>query len=238
MSSEAITRNDLTAILNEVLPPTASEYRKLLWANPSPTSSFSAQTLSVLVSDYDEIAIEYSDNTAYQGIRKTVLTKAGATSTYIFSCAGGNFARGITVTTTSVSFNDGMYYGSYGGANPSTNNSILIPIAIYGIKYERVNPPQISGWELVATSTGSNQTTFTSLTSKGYSEFFVKNSSCGGTCAPIIALPLQCTWGGFHSSSFGSLYGISITDTTMKGNYGRVDSGDVLSGLTWSLYAR
>lgn len=162
MSSEAITRNDLKAVLDEVLPTEPSEYKKLLWTNPSPTSSFSAQTLNVPVSDYDEIAIEYSDNTAYQGIRKTVLTKAGATSTYIFSCAGGNFARGITVTTTSVSFNNGMYYGGYGGTNASTNNTILIPIAIYGINYERVAPPQVEfEWEeitplTVTVTTGSS----------------------------------------------------------------------------------
>ena len=45
MASEAITRNDLTAILNEVLPPQPSEYKKLLWTNPSPTSNFPTQAL-------------------------------------------------------------------------------------------------------------------------------------------------------------------------------------------------
>lgn len=57
MSNKAITTNDLKAVLDVVLPPQPSEYRKLLWTNPSPTSAFSAQTITLDLSDFDAIEI-------------------------------------------------------------------------------------------------------------------------------------------------------------------------------------
>ena len=58
MSNKAITTNDLKAVLDVVLPPQPSEYRKLLWTNPSPTSSFAAQTVTLDLSSYDDVEIE------------------------------------------------------------------------------------------------------------------------------------------------------------------------------------
>lgn len=135
MSSEAITRNDLTAILNEVLPPTPSEYRKLLWTNPSPTSAFAAQTVSLDLSDYDAVEIE------------TLLSVGGMTTTRTtdvgqmgevggLGSAGATYCRMATVATSGITFTEGK-------TNGTTNNANAIPLRIYGIKYERVNPPQI-----------------------------------------------------------------------------------------------
>lgn len=156
MASETITRNDLTAILNEVLPPTPSEYKKLLWTNPSPSSAFAGQTITLDLSDYDEIEIEYQDN-QYVGINKSVSTTVGASS-YIFTTAGGSGARQVTVNANSIEFGAGIYYSSYGGGGSTTNNGVCIPSYIYGIKYERVAPPAMDAleWKLKGTATNNN----------------------------------------------------------------------------------
>lgn len=145
MSSEAITRNDLTAILNEVLPPTPSEYRKLLWTNPSPTADFAAQTISLDLSDYDEIEIEARHTPSLNAYCKVKVGDDGYMYAPELSGTGTgyvqNVARKFTVSSSGIVFGGGYYtYGSNSSATAS--NSKLVPIRIYGIKYERVAPPQ------------------------------------------------------------------------------------------------
>ena len=139
MSSEAITRNDLTAILNEVLPPTPSEYKKLLWTNPSPTSAFSAQTISLDLSEYDDVEVEFKVypsedvvNVASAGIGEVGVCSTVRTDTWLTQ------ARTFTVSATGVAFSDCRL-----GSNASVYNNHSVPLKIYGIKYERVAPPQL-----------------------------------------------------------------------------------------------
>ena len=133
MSTEMITGNDLKAILNEVLPPTPSEYKKLLWQNPNPTAAFAAQTVALNLSDYDEVEI-----VAKRLNTDTSIMQTRATSDYIASIASvygaSTVFRSATITTTGVSFGGGNLDGS-------VNNNYAIPLKIYGIKYERVAPP-------------------------------------------------------------------------------------------------
>lgn len=133
MSSEAITRNDLTAILNEVLPPTPSEYRKLLWTNPSPTSSFAAQTISLDLSDYDEVEIYY---------RRSTANAATFSERYKIGELGlGYYISGTAVgDRTSTISTSGIDVGTAWSSN-TAHNDFIIPLFIYGIKYERVLPP-------------------------------------------------------------------------------------------------
>lgn len=142
MASKTITRNDLTNILNEVLPPTPSEYRKLLWSNPNPTSQFAAQTVSLDLSDYDEVEVvskPYSSDTSYFASRVKVGNKG-----MIYSQTGYGSPvriygtqRNFTPTSTGVAFGDGLDFSA------STNNAYCVPYQIYGISYDRVAPPQI-----------------------------------------------------------------------------------------------
>lgn len=94
------------------------------------------------------------------------------------------------------------------------------------------------GWKLVATSTAGNTVTFTDLATQGFSEVFVKAHGAAGTMIPVIALPTNGYWGGLHSGGNGTLWQITVTKTSMKGVYARVDSADQLASTTWSLYAR
>lgn len=151
MVSETITKNDLIAILNEVLPPTPSEYKKLLWTNSSPSAAFAAQTIGLNLSEYDEVEIvatflgnivnTYSvrcpvgagSNLAYQLLNTETATNA---STFI-----NGVARDFSVNTSGITFGNGQM--TYNG-NAYTNwSDRAIPYKIYGIKYERVAPPQV-----------------------------------------------------------------------------------------------
>lgn len=143
MSSEAITRNDLTAILNEVLPPTASEYRKLLWTNPNPSSTFGAQTISIDLSDYDEVEVlcrSYATTATYFTSR----AKVGNGNGILFSQTGyGNpvriygTQRKFTPTSAGVAFEDGLDFSA------TADNAYCVPYQIYGIMYDHVAPPQV-----------------------------------------------------------------------------------------------
>ena len=140
MISETITRNDLTAILNEVLPPTPSEYQKLLWTNPSPTSAFAAQTISLDLSNYDAVDVEFrhwTDKDCRVTTRNYLNEGEGVgIGTSTDAASSGNFRRGFKMYTDGVQFWGGV-------SNTSVDNNSTIPVRIWGIKFERVNPPQV-----------------------------------------------------------------------------------------------
>lgn len=156
--SETITRNDLTNILNEALPPTASEYRKLLWTNPNIMADFAAQTILLDLSDYDEVEVWFtiwkSDKRVNAIFRaeKNYSTMAhgmaSSSTSYDTTTNINNAPMTGTPDPTERAFyftNTGVVFGeAREGMNgfSTTNNNILIPYKIYGIKYERVNPPQ------------------------------------------------------------------------------------------------
>lgn len=137
MSNKAITTNDLKAVLDVVLPPQPSEYRKLLWTNPSPTSSFAAQTISLDLSDYDEVEIE-AKQLANGSIIQLCRVGIGKQTKCLFRDGNANnfYTRTFITSTSSVQFGDAYY-------NATLTNTDCVPTAIYGIKYERVAPPQV-----------------------------------------------------------------------------------------------
>lgn len=152
MSSEAITRNDLTNILNEVLPPTPSEYKKLLWTNPSPTSAMSGGTTIVAsgADEYDAIEVEYKTAHIYDGYETASAPFVVGAHITLFAPPGltGEFTGQSVNAVRTISMGAGgllmvdsaiaMYSGGTSG-----NNNMCIPYKVYGIKYERVQPPVI-----------------------------------------------------------------------------------------------
>lgn len=194
MASEAITRNDLKAILNEVLPPTPSEYRKLLWENPSPTAAFAAQTISLDLSDYDEVEIEYIDFVQHQDIMAQIKVTIGSHGSMHIMIGNSGYSSGVPfvanrrflVNLTGIDFE--------GASGIPTNNSLTsrndtcIPLRIYGIKYERVAPPQI---ELPTYST-TEQVIGTWIDGKPiYRKVLTGTSAAGTTNVNVLALSID-----------------------------------------------
>lgn len=187
MSSEAITRNDLTAILNEVLPPTPSEYRKLLWTNPSPTSDFVAQTISLDLSDYDAVDIEVNMYTSSSGEYHQTFRGAIGTNLLMSGMIYQTtmpLSRLCEIHSDSIPFNTGF-------AN-TDNNGAVVPLKIYGIKYERVNPSQLILPTIAYNESfvGSNNTIYKThtVTSAGLYLILAKANANSGSSVPAIRI--------------------------------------------------
>lgn len=157
MASETITRNDLKAILNEVLPPIPSEYKKLLWTNSNPTASFDPTTINLDLTDYDEVEITFINYTTsgYRYYVPSVKCKVGEQGivngvfggTAVESGAIFIFERVFNVYTDRIAF--GNAAGCADNSSHAIRNEMGVPIEIYGIKYERVDPPQINAIDYV-----------------------------------------------------------------------------------------
>lgn len=167
MSSEAITQNDLREILSRVAGSIPSEYKKLLWANPNTASAFTAQTISIDLSDYDEVEVWFNcwrnrPNTSLQfRVKKGtygIATQGASTNTSsgINPFVVGSYIivqdRPIYVTDTGVQFGT-CTEGASNGTMYNADGS-MIPAYIYGIKYERVQPPVLDA-EIEVLATGA-----------------------------------------------------------------------------------
>ena len=107
----------------------------LLWTNPSPTSSFASQTISLDLKDYTFVAVEliFSASTYSGGERGiTILPKLSITSfAYVMLKNGNNLSaigRQVTsITDTSISFGSSLWNGE-------TSADRGIPTRIWGIR--------------------------------------------------------------------------------------------------------
>lgn len=109
---------------------TFGEVQTLLWTNSSPTSNFSGKTVSLDLSTYDGVIVEYSTT-----VRETVgnfISRVKCAKNQSLACGGGfitniGIARNIVKVT-----DDGVQFGDAYAA--SVDNQYLIPINIYGYK--------------------------------------------------------------------------------------------------------
>ena len=105
-----------------------AEYMTLLWENPNTTQTFAAQTVTLSSADYDFLLFITNYSTSVASNFFTTITKKGSNS--IIGGASGSEAkvRDVTyVSATSLSISQG-----YKGA--TTDNTVAIPVAIYGMK--------------------------------------------------------------------------------------------------------
>lgn len=109
----------------------------LLWTNASPTSSFAAQTITIDLSSYDLVLIEFVANaTASVGSALyscfTGILEVGTFGTIIsFILYNGsffNYFRKATVSTSGVTFEGGY------ATNNQANDAFAVPLKIYGFK--------------------------------------------------------------------------------------------------------
>ena len=129
----------MTCNIDELASGTGIEKRKLLWTNASPTSVFAAQTLSLALSGYDavEIVSRFTTSNIGQTVEKCEVGSRvfvekfyNATST---SAHATIMHRQIDVSSDGVTF-AGAKSKVTDGNTSTTDNSLLIPYKIYGIK--------------------------------------------------------------------------------------------------------
>lgn len=112
---------------------------ELLWTNPSPTSAFPAQTLSIDLSNYDGVfIISRGWNTKFYAPVKIFIPKDGKAhiclgnqtdKNYENENIGDNawYSRYVTVTNNDITFSSG-----YVASGASNYNNACIPVEIYG----------------------------------------------------------------------------------------------------------
>lgn len=112
---------------------------ELLWENASPDSSFSGQTISVDLSGYDFLMIEFltyvktADYADYHGI---VITRVGTKDNVSgFGETGSYFCfRGFSSNNSGITFETGRYADKYQDDELASSNNLYVPQKIYGIK--------------------------------------------------------------------------------------------------------
>ena len=108
----------------------------VLWTNPSPTSSFAGQTVSLVgsLSNYESYEVVYAfQNTANSPVFRTCKIPVGRDTELLYS-AGANFYRYVNTSgNTSVSFSDCQTFPLGGGAS-SVVNVRMIPLNVIGYK--------------------------------------------------------------------------------------------------------
>lgn len=118
----------------------------LLWTNPNPSSSFSAQTIPIDLSDYSLIIISHYTNNAVgfdtAQVIQQIIPKADGQS---FLIAGMNYYQRRKVSAISnsgITFNSGQYIAQ-------ENNTVCIPQKIYGIKMSYIVPTVVQGLQYI-----------------------------------------------------------------------------------------
>lgn len=101
----------------------------LLWTNSAPSSSFSAKTVSLDLTDYDAVLIVFLANATDLNRQASMIVLKNGKQHILFMMylTGTNFrTRYATATDTGVVFSTG-----YSGSTAGTNTTI--PYKIYGI---------------------------------------------------------------------------------------------------------
>lgn len=119
--------------------PTAPE---LLWTNPNPGKVFTEQTVTLNLSQYKSVAIEYraiynnkASGMVFLTVPFTPFTSEGNTwqQLCINTTNSKNpvprycYGRKVTITTSGITFSTGQY-------NTTSSNNYAIPLRIFGIK--------------------------------------------------------------------------------------------------------
>lgn len=108
----------------------------LLWENASPTSSFAQQTVQLDLSAYQMVFCRCRLNqTAATVVPSNYIQVGAETGAYAYGVVTGYpVRRTITATAEGVKFEEGCKYTSFGSSNVNANNTVLIPVEIYGLK--------------------------------------------------------------------------------------------------------
>ncbi len=112
---------------------------KKLWENPAPTASFASQTITLNSADYDYLLWIYTNGSIFSVIQQQseiIIKGANVGMTYPITTSDttlGIYNRSaVRNSDTSYTVNDCYIQSS--GSTRTVNNSLLIPIAVYGIK--------------------------------------------------------------------------------------------------------
>ena len=106
-----------------------AEYMKLLWENPNTTQSFTEQNVTLASADYDFYLVNAIYSTANSAVASTIIAPKGKNALLSYCLNNAIRSRGVTyVSATSLTIGHGYK------DNGTQDDTLCIPIAIYGIK--------------------------------------------------------------------------------------------------------
>ena len=103
-----------------------------LWTNPSPTSSFAAQDVSVDLSPYDWFVVETRWSTTSDLVLPLEMFEVDENRHMVWMGNNSSNRTGGRVFTYSVANQEISFEGGY--YNGSASNAYVIPLAVYGVK--------------------------------------------------------------------------------------------------------
>ena len=119
-----------------------------LWTNPDPSSSYGENTVSLDLSKYTFVLIEYRELASNTTRIGTVIIRVDGGQAEMISVLSGYVSkRNATVSTTGVAFTVGDRITSFGSA--TTDNNRSIPVAIYGIEISWIVPTTVQGLQYI-----------------------------------------------------------------------------------------
>lgn len=147
-SNGSVVPIEIYGIKNKINVTTAvvtdkGQHTNLLWENASPTTSFTAQTISLDLNGYDEYEVEFalgSDVLCYDAARASV----GKSVFLSMNDALSIYRRKVTYSSGSLEFSSASAARVSDTAS-STNDDCLIPTKIYGIKHNAATTSTIMG---------------------------------------------------------------------------------------------
>ena len=103
-----------------------------LWTNASPSSNFANQSIAIDMTDYKLILVSCLYSTSSTNHMMYILNEND--DYYMIWPAYRNYRRVVTKTSSSLTFEDCVYWGTYASSSTTTSNSNIIPVNVYGIK--------------------------------------------------------------------------------------------------------
>lgn len=130
----AIATNDALVVGSNIEAQTVanaiSDIITLLWTNPTPSSSFTAQTIPLDLSQYQFILIlTYGIGSVYKSVIGLVGTTVG-----VLDNDNTLRYREFTINSTGIDVETGCYATSYNGSVRDGYDDVAKPYKIYGIK--------------------------------------------------------------------------------------------------------
>lgn len=105
----------------------------MLWENSAPTAAFSAKTISLDLKNYDAVITSFIGQANWTSEHR-FFTPKGTTQCCNIpvgedspSAIGSTWGRMVTVSDTGVDF-------GYAGNSSSNNQTLCVPVKIYGVK--------------------------------------------------------------------------------------------------------
>lgn len=207
--------SDILAYLLQV------ERRKLLWENSSPTSAFAAQTISLDLTGYDAVDVEFRHwtNKDCRVTTRNYLNEGEGTGigTSTDAPSYGNFRRGFKMLTDGVQFWGGI-------SNSTVDNNSTIPVRIWGVKSGGVlRNPVIARLSAIFEIGGG--------IGEGHDQRASEQGSVGNISQPSVYANFFCD--SFNLCKYRECHG---TDSVANGSK---ETGNVIATVTeWKLGVR